>query len=429
MMRFANTIAIGKLKNPTCRKAMLYFHPNVLSYNLAVSPTAIKSTCRSNIHLLCEQRAQEFKDVVEDLLYYASKHHKVYEQYYHSYPTTTTTIYADIEPKYDNCFKVTNFNDLIQCASMEEKPVAVRLAGDMTQFPLDPLFELIYNQLDVNSKRPIAPYDTLYQMMLVLSGAAQHSRRARLGLDYFSDLVSYMFGEFHGTFSWECNNDHHQAPPLLKDGNLQDLDMDIPSLYQLHCAGFSIRPIPCLIKDGGIRTYCPRKSVDIQIISPVDLRYRDFNFPKHSSFRGYHADALLKLARLIPDKQSFDVAMATGIIPENLQITYVWWNDHVILEAYSYESGLYTNVSMKRSKATCAALRELKHSYDRHTKRSFFREIWAFMKSNRLEFLYSSIMLLFAFVSFLQLLVGLGLLSPVQPSTVICLSPPTLSLS
>ena len=126
---------------------------------------------------------------------------------------------------------------------------------------------------------------------------------------------------------------------LLKDSanscqQAEDLITDIPSLYQLECAGFSIRPIPCLISNGGIRTYCSRKSVDIQIITFQDLRYRDFNYPPDSIFRGYHADTLIKLARLIPNKQSFDVALATGIIPEHLRIDWLFWNDHIISEAY-----------------------------------------------------------------------------------------------
>ncbi|KAI9251508.1 hypothetical protein BDA99DRAFT_203647 [Phascolomyces articulosus] len=441
-MSFANSIAIGKLTN-MCRKSMLYFHPNVLTYNLAITPSSIKSNCRSNIHLLCEQREQEFKDILEDLQYISEKHHKIYEK---AFPSTTsnnndddegavvgmTTPTSMVEPKYDQAFEITNFDDLIRCASMDHhvlRQQPIRLGGDMTQFPFDPLFDLIYNQLDVNSKRPISPFDTVYQMTLVLSNVAQFSPRACLGLDYFVEVVTYMFGDFHGGFSWECS-DHYDPPTLLfaNSGNCctgVDLITDIPSLYQLESAGFSIRPIPCLVENGGIRTYCSRKSVDIQIVTLLDLRYRDFNFPPNSNFRGYHADTLIKLARLIPNKQSFDVALATGIIPENLRIDWTFWNDHIISEAYSYEASAYSGCIRKRSKATRNTLRALKQSYNRHTKRSFFGEIWDFMKTNRLEFLYSTIMLLFTFVSLLQLLVGLGILPPVQPSTVYCLPPPS----
>ncbi|KAI7858929.1 hypothetical protein BDC45DRAFT_553902 [Circinella umbellata] len=435
-MIFTNSIAIGKL-NHTCRQSVLYFHPNVLSYNLAISPSAIKTTCRSSIHVLCDQREQEFNDVLEDLRFIAARHHKVYEKTFTK--NDTTHVKDELAPNNqlnESCFEITNYDDLIQCASMQDnnnhkrRQQPIQLTGDMTQFPLDPLFELIYNQLHVNSKRPIAPFDTVYQMILVLSNVAHYSPRAYLALDYFAEIAAYMFGEFHGAFSWDCDN-HYQVPTLLLPTNHtdncqepEDLITDIPCLYQLECAGFSIRPIPCLVSNGGIRTYCSRKSVDIQIISFQDLRYRDFNFPPDSIFRGYHADTLIKLARLIPNKQSFDVALATGIIPEHLRIDWLFWNDHIISEAYSYEAKIYSGCIRKRSISTRNTLQALRRSYDRHTTRSFLREIWDFMKTNRLEFLYSTIMLLFTFLSFLQLLISLGILSPVQPSTVFCLPPP-----
>ena len=197
-MIFTNSIAIEKL-NHTCRKSVLYFHPNVLTYNLAVSPSAIKTTCRSAIHLLCDQREQEFNDVLEDLQYIAARHHKAYEKMFPC-SSSTTKDDDDLEPhnKFEEpCFEITNYDDLIQCASMQDsnnhiRQQPIRLAGDMTQFPLDPLFELIYNQLHVNSKRPIVPFDTVYQMMLVLSNVAQYSPRACLALDYFTEMATYM---------------------------------------------------------------------------------------------------------------------------------------------------------------------------------------------------------------------------------------------
>ncbi|KAI8137152.1 hypothetical protein BJV82DRAFT_636690 [Fennellomyces sp. T-0311] len=406
-MSYTNTIAIGKLGS-SCRKSMLYFHPNVLSYNLAISPSAIRSDFRSSIHLLCEQREREFEDVLEDLKYIAARHRILYEQE------------NSDEVKYDNCIEVTNFDDLIRCASMETPPF-IRLAGDITQFSLDPVMELIYNQLQFNTKMPLAPYDTLYQMDLLLSSTAKHSRRACLALDYFSEIVAYMVGEFHGTFNWNCNRQYQI--PIEKPCKSEDLYIDIPSLHQLEQGGFSIRPIPCLLPEGGIRTYYNRKSVDIQIVSLADLRYRDFNFPRESLFRGYHADTIIKLSRLIPDKQSFDVAISTGIIPEYLRVDWMWWNDHVISEAYSYEANIHDGCIRRRSETTSNALRHLKRSFDRHTKRSFVREIWDFMKSNRLEFLYSTIMLVFTFMSFLQLLIALGILPLVSPPVVVCLPP------
>ena len=94
-----------------------------------------------------------------------------------------------------------------------------------------------------------------------------------------------------------------------------------------------------------------------------------------------------------------------------------------MFDYYSYEAKIYSGCIRRRSMTTRNTLRALRHSYDHHTTRSLLREIWDFMKSNRLEFLYSTIMLLFTFLSFLQLLIGLGVLPPVQPSTVFCLPP------
>ena len=175
----------------------------------------------------------------------------------------------------------------------------------------------------------------MLQLVWAVYGANQDSAR----ILYFSALVKMMIGNFNDLLSpgWV-----RQLPSMSKETSTVNIDnLKVPSLNSFNEKGFSIQAAAYKEQlKNGINVSVNDKVVKMQPLSLLDLRLLDqrnepYQVKKDCSeamkqLVGYYYDSIMKLYKLIPDQQSFDVAVKANIVPLNLGISWLWWHHEII---------------------------------------------------------------------------------------------------
>ncbi|KAI9258092.1 hypothetical protein BDA99DRAFT_561528 [Phascolomyces articulosus] len=235
-------------------------------------------------------------------------------------------------------------------------------------------------------------------------------------IEYFSELLELFIGDFNGRLrpGWVLK---------LPDMNKEELrewnisEKNIPSLYFFDRKGFSIQgvaPRKDLIQ--GVRVSVGDKTVEMQTISLLDIRLIDFYSVKRKPYNvwvgseamkqlmEYYVDHIIKISKLIPDRQSFEIAVKANIIPVNLRISWAWWHREIIQErAKEYEND---NGTVDLSKETIDLLKYLDSKFNRVVNPNPFEMVLDKMTNNSPHFVYVSLVLIFTALSLIQVLQG-----------------------
>lgn len=295
------------------KEAVLFFHPTVNTHRDALSWSTLEICAQKQrcdpIVLLCYQRRHDLAELYDHLDHVMRDMNN----------SNTST---------DNTISVT---DLVEYAE-----------GNNTR---------LNNQLEQCITLPIKPFMKLFstyptRSLCILENMSRRLKMQHLEPTYCTQLhiiFRHLIGDFFGTVpanyafdfgDWDAthgNNTHRNSLYTLAS----PVD-HVPSLHQLvNQGGFTVVACDDTV-DGGIQVQ-DGNTIHIQRVSLLDIRFTEHSFSSNkdekmipSSLEGYFADAMLKLAVLIPDSASFTLAATCGIIREMLFIDWPWWEAHVI---------------------------------------------------------------------------------------------------
>lgn len=295
------------------KEAVLFFHPTANTHRDALSWSTLEICAqkqrRDPIVLLCYQRRHDLAELYDHLDHVMRDMNN----------SNTST---------DNTISVT---DLVEYAE-----------GNNTR---------LNNQLEQCITLPIKPFMKLFstyptRSLCILENMSRRLKMQHLEPTYCTQLhiiFRHLIGDFFGTVpanyvfdfgDWDSthgNNTHRNSLYTLAS----PVD-HVPSLHQLvNQGGFTVVACDDTV-DGGIQVQ-DGNTIHIQRVSLLDIRFTEHSFSSNkdekmipSSLEGYFADAMLKLAVLIPDSASFTLAATCGIIREMLFIDWPWWEAHVI---------------------------------------------------------------------------------------------------
>lgn len=326
------------------KEAVLFFHPTANAHRNALSwPTleiCANKQRRDPIALLCYQRRHDLAELYDHL------EHVIRDVDHKSNIMCTTDNNSNL-----------SVTDLVEYAEGSSTQMNNQLE-QCTTFPIKPFIKLF----SLYPTRCIWILENISRRLLKMQSAYCMQLQAiyrRLIGDLFGTVpANYAFdmGEWDSTHG---NNAHRNSLYSLAS----PVD-HVPSIHQLvNQGGLTIVPRDDAV-EGGIQVQ-DGNTIHIQRVSLLDIRLSEYSFASptkdkehcSSSLEGYFADAMLKLAVLIPDAASFTLATALGIIQEMLFIDWPWWEAHVI-RLREFYSTRYTI-----GWGTYHVLQDLKHAY------------------------------------------------------------------
>ncbi|KAI7885976.1 hypothetical protein K492DRAFT_190439 [Lichtheimia hyalospora FSU 10163] len=305
------------------KEAVLFFHPNANTHRDALSWSTLEICAHKQrcdpIVLLCYQRRHDLAELYDHI---------------------ENTMRDFNKNNNDSSHLVTiSVTDLVQYAE-----------GDSTR---------LNHQLEHCSTFPIKSFMKLLSTyptrgLCILETIGHRLKMQHLEPTYCTQLhtiVRHLVGDFFGTVpanyafdlgQWDAT--HGSSTHRNSLYALASPVDHVPSLHQLvNQGGFTIVPCDKPV-DGGIQVQ-DNNTIHIQRVNLLDIRFTEHSFSstknEHStpsSLEGYFADAMLKLAILIPDSASFTLATTCGIIREMLFIDWPWWEAHVIRLRLFYSS-------------------------------------------------------------------------------------------
>lgn len=294
------------------KEAVLFFHPTANTHRNALSwPTLEICASKQRLDptaLLCYQRRHDLAELYDQL------EHVIRDVDKSSMRTDNNNISVTDLVEYAEGGSTQLNNQLEQC----------------TTFPIKPFMKLF-------SLYPTRCIWILENISRRLSKMQQPAYCMQLQA-IFRHLIGDLFGTVPANYAFDMgewdsthgNNAHRNSLYTLAS----PVD-HVPSLHQfVNQGGFTIIPRDDAV-EGGIQVQ-DGNTIHIQRVSLLDIRLSEHSFSSStkdapsSSLEGYFADAMLKLAVLIPDAASFTLATTLGIIREMLFIDWPWWEAHVI---------------------------------------------------------------------------------------------------
>ncbi|KAG2222654.1 hypothetical protein INT45_008318 [Circinella minor] len=406
--------------------AITFFHPDVSLYqsNLPYYSVHISVNQASKKHkeLCFQRRIDDFQDIeskcISLMQQYNSSGDSFLNRFLRSFSRKVPQ--ARVEQG-QNRLSITNHRDIYDGMEWKKFPVfgatKYEFIEDVLEVPFDTIITTA-SQWTFGSGT-YSFYNTLLGMLhlvRVIYGANHDSER----IIYFSDLVEIMIGDFNGLLfsGWI-----RLLPSTSKKTSTVNFnDLKVPSLGTFSEKGFSIQAAVSKKQlKNGISVSVTDKIVEMQSISLLDLRLihrDDHRFHIQSNYCSgamkqlidYYYDSLMKLSKLIPDQQSFDIAVKANIISISLGIDWAWWHREIIEVMVRDRIDEKGNVDM--GKETTELLRSLERKFRQIAYPTTLQTMLDKLKNNSPHVVYVTLVLLFTALSLIQVLQGFDVFTP-----------------